>query len=323
MDRRPKAGAIVAQTLERLAHRLELAGVLLIPMPTWPSSLRTSVRRSGALWTDADALRKAGIERWNRLTERLPAVVRGDDRPSDANELLAFAVMCCDKKLHASAVRLYAAGLSANPTLADDRQAQYAYNAACARLLPDVARAWTSRRARQSDAAPAATSPRLAHADSPHGQLTTTANSDKGTRGEDVGALEGRPRSRRSPRQRGDRSSPRTSGRRAGALGRRGRGHAQSGGSSNSGFRHAENCRPTRLPDEPITPRTMPGRTSLVMHCSVFAASMKDRHRTRSHAPREIAAPDAPRHLRLGLGSQVSRPNSVRTGQTLGLLNFP
>jgi tetratricopeptide (TPR) repeat protein len=66
---------------------------------------------------------------------RLPAVLRGDDRPADVDEELAFAKMCLGKKLDAAAARLFADALSANPALADDRRAQHPYNAACAAAL--------------------------------------------------------------------------------------------------------------------------------------------------------------------------------------------
>jgi eukaryotic-like serine/threonine-protein kinase len=80
-------------------------------------------------------IKLASAERAKRLAGRLPAVLRGDDRPSDAYEHLAFAAMCLAKKLDAAAARLYSDALSAHPALTDDRQAQHPYNAACAAAL--------------------------------------------------------------------------------------------------------------------------------------------------------------------------------------------
>jgi eukaryotic-like serine/threonine-protein kinase len=77
----------------------------------------------------------AGAEQEKRMAARLPAVLRGDDRPGDANEQLSFALMCHAKELYAAAARLFADALSANPALADDRKAQHPYNAACVAAL--------------------------------------------------------------------------------------------------------------------------------------------------------------------------------------------
>jgi eukaryotic-like serine/threonine-protein kinase len=77
----------------------------------------------------------AGAERTKRMAERLPAVLRGDDQPGDVNEQLAFAMMCLAKKLDAAAARLFADAFSANPAIADNRQVQHRYNAACAAAL--------------------------------------------------------------------------------------------------------------------------------------------------------------------------------------------
>ncbi len=74
-------------------------------------------------------------ERARRLIQRLPAVLRGDDHPADADESLAFASLCLAKKLDAAAARLYAEALAANPRLAEDRRTQHPYNAACAAAL--------------------------------------------------------------------------------------------------------------------------------------------------------------------------------------------
>jgi serine/threonine protein kinase len=66
---------------------------------------------------------------------RLPAVLRGEDHPADNAERLAFARIAYDQKLFAAAARLWAEALAGEPKLADDRQAQHRYNAACAAAL--------------------------------------------------------------------------------------------------------------------------------------------------------------------------------------------
>ncbi len=74
------------------------------------------------------------------LAKRLPAVVKGEDRPRDAAEGLALAKMGYDKGLHAAASRLWAAALESDPKLAEDRRAPHRYDAACAAALAGCGR---------------------------------------------------------------------------------------------------------------------------------------------------------------------------------------
>ena len=86
------------------------------------------------------------------MDARLIAILHGGSAPRDQAERLALAQRAYDKALHASAARLWAEALAADPKLADDRQVQHRYNAACAAALagcgkgkddpaPDAARA--------------------------------------------------------------------------------------------------------------------------------------------------------------------------------------
>ena len=86
-------------------------------------------------WRYPSAQWVAEAERLAALAARLPAVLKGEDRPADAAERLAFAQMCYDTKRHAAAARLWAEALAADPKLGDDRQARHRYNAACAAAL--------------------------------------------------------------------------------------------------------------------------------------------------------------------------------------------
>lgn len=74
------------------------------------------------------------------LNARLPAVLRGTDHPADAAEALTFAQFCYDRKLHAASSRLFAEALRTDPKLADYRQIQHPYNAACAAALAGCGR---------------------------------------------------------------------------------------------------------------------------------------------------------------------------------------
>jgi hypothetical protein len=73
-------------------------------------------------------------EQFLQLEGRLPAVLRGDDKP-DPPQRLFFADLCVRTKRYAAAARLFAAALAAQPPLADDLREQPRYNAACAAAL--------------------------------------------------------------------------------------------------------------------------------------------------------------------------------------------
>ena len=69
------------------------------------------------------------------ISLRLPAVLKGEDKPKDAAEGVAFAQLCYDAGQYAGAARLWADALAADAKLTDDRQAAHRYNAACAAAL--------------------------------------------------------------------------------------------------------------------------------------------------------------------------------------------
>ena len=69
------------------------------------------------------------------LDARLSAIIKGDQQPKDNADRLQLAQRAYDKALHATAARLWAEALAADPKLGDDRQAQHRYNAACAAAL--------------------------------------------------------------------------------------------------------------------------------------------------------------------------------------------
>jgi eukaryotic-like serine/threonine-protein kinase len=69
------------------------------------------------------------------LEGRLPGVLRGEDKPADAAELLELARICHLRKRYAAAARLAADAFAVKPQLADDVQSGSRYNAACAAAL--------------------------------------------------------------------------------------------------------------------------------------------------------------------------------------------
>jgi serine/threonine-protein kinase len=74
-------------------------------------------------------------ERIASLAARLPAILAGAAKPVDAAESLSFAQLCYEKKLHSASARFWADALKSQLALADDRQAQHRFNAACAAAL--------------------------------------------------------------------------------------------------------------------------------------------------------------------------------------------
>jgi tetratricopeptide (TPR) repeat protein len=95
-------------------------------------------KQPGWRYPTAEWLREA--ERQAALAERLPAVLKGGDRPKNAAEGLALALMAYQSGHYAAAARLFADALAADPMLADDRRTQHRYNAACAAALAGAGR---------------------------------------------------------------------------------------------------------------------------------------------------------------------------------------
>jgi tetratricopeptide (TPR) repeat protein len=80
--------------------------------------------------------------RWLRQAEQmaqaeasLPAVLSGKAQPRDAEECLAFAKLCQERRAFAAAARFYAEAFARRPALAADLQPGYRYDAACAAAL--------------------------------------------------------------------------------------------------------------------------------------------------------------------------------------------
>jgi eukaryotic-like serine/threonine-protein kinase len=69
------------------------------------------------------------------LDARMTAIVRGDQQPKDNRERLQLAKRAYDKALHAAAAKLWADALAADPKVAESRQPQHRYDAACAAAL--------------------------------------------------------------------------------------------------------------------------------------------------------------------------------------------
>jgi tetratricopeptide (TPR) repeat protein len=85
-------------------------------------------------WSVPSAQLVLDCERLVALERRLPAVLRGADRPADAVERIEFARLCqLDyRQLFAASARFYEAAFADRPGLAEDLQEGHRYNAACA-----------------------------------------------------------------------------------------------------------------------------------------------------------------------------------------------
>jgi serine/threonine-protein kinase len=73
----------------------------------------------------------AQAERLAAARDKLPAFQKGTYVPAGTQEYLELIEWCRIKKLHHTAVRLYAAAFTADPKLAADLKAAHCYNAAC------------------------------------------------------------------------------------------------------------------------------------------------------------------------------------------------
>ncbi len=86
-------------------------------------------------WRYPSARWLAEAERMASLAPRLPALLKGEDRPKDVAERLDIAQLCYETKRFAAAARFLAEAMAADPGLGDDRRAAHRYNAACAAAL--------------------------------------------------------------------------------------------------------------------------------------------------------------------------------------------
>ena len=74
-------------------------------------------------------------ERLIALEDRLPAVLKDENKPTDMSETLEFAELCGILGHVVSAARLYGLALATSPQLARDLRAVHCYRAACAAAL--------------------------------------------------------------------------------------------------------------------------------------------------------------------------------------------
>lgn len=109
-------------------------GILLMEVGDYRgalSELRTS-NELGSKRPNWSTSTSKWIRKLEALDDRLPAILKGEDKPADNAERLALAKMCYYSRRFATAARFWAEALEDDPTLADDRDEQQAFYAACA-----------------------------------------------------------------------------------------------------------------------------------------------------------------------------------------------
>jgi tetratricopeptide (TPR) repeat protein/predicted Ser/Thr protein kinase len=82
------------------------------------------------------------------LEERLPAILKGEDRTASAAERLDLAEVCHLKRLHANAVQLFTEALAADAKRAGDLRGLHRYRAACSAALLGCGQGKEAERAR-------------------------------------------------------------------------------------------------------------------------------------------------------------------------------
>ena len=91
-------------------------------------SKRPDWRYPSAQWVD-------DCRRLVELDAKLPAVLKGEVAPKDADERLALADLCNKKSSYSGSTRLFAEAFAEQPALADNLAKGYRYNAACGAAL--------------------------------------------------------------------------------------------------------------------------------------------------------------------------------------------
>jgi len=79
-------------------------------------------------------------QRFVALEARLPAIIDGTEKATDAHELIELARMCLRKSLDEAAARCFLDAFEINPQLAEEPQTGCRYDAACAAALAGCGR---------------------------------------------------------------------------------------------------------------------------------------------------------------------------------------
>jgi tetratricopeptide (TPR) repeat protein len=86
-------------------------------------------------WGYPSALWIQRCEGFIKLEGRLPALLKGEEKPARAAECLDLGNLCRYKQLHVSSARFFREAFAADPSLAEDLLAGHRYRAACSAAL--------------------------------------------------------------------------------------------------------------------------------------------------------------------------------------------
>jgi tetratricopeptide (TPR) repeat protein len=128
-----------AQAHCNLGHALRDQGHFRAALQALHRGHQLGMRNPRWRYPSADWVRQC--QRLLELDARLPALLRGDDRPASAAERLDLARLCGQyQQRYAAAARFYAEAFADQPRLADDLDSNCRYNAACAAALAAAGR---------------------------------------------------------------------------------------------------------------------------------------------------------------------------------------
>src|SRR5262249_13273931 len=105
-----------------------------------------ALKKASELLSEGTRGREQARQLWQQcqrfviLDARLPAVLRGAEKPASAAEQIEFARLCHFKKLHAAAAALYADAFATKPAWAEDPRTRLRSNAAGAAALAGCGR---------------------------------------------------------------------------------------------------------------------------------------------------------------------------------------
>jgi tetratricopeptide (TPR) repeat protein/tRNA A-37 threonylcarbamoyl transferase component Bud32 len=117
-----------------LGHALRTQGRFAESLAELKCGHELGIQRKG--WAYPSAQWVKTCEKLLELDAKLPAVLNGDTKPADVEQLIGLAKLCQEyKKLFAAAAHFYCDAFGAEPNRADDLRTQDRYNAACASAL--------------------------------------------------------------------------------------------------------------------------------------------------------------------------------------------
>jgi serine/threonine protein kinase len=130
-----KLKADFAEAHCNLGHSLFRQGKFPEALEEFQSGHHLGSQRKGWPWPYPSDQWVRECELFVELDGRLPAILKGEDRPASAAEHFGLARLCLYKKLHASSVRFWTEAFTAEPRIAGDFRTGQRYRAASVAAL--------------------------------------------------------------------------------------------------------------------------------------------------------------------------------------------